>query len=223
MSQWARKRKAPAGFDTLEPTLDALRDELRDRMEDPVEGVKKAETLWPVHQINWQRSRYVYDMYYKYKKISKKVYDYCIEQKLVDAALIAKWKKRGYEKLCSTYVINPQNYPYGTTSKCRVPVTLEERDPNFRDHTTGCRGCFTGRGGYNNIFGNKYGQNLAKIQILREQQELEEGKDLWVGDKQVAEQLEQGSDEDEEEDEDEGGCVEATEEGQTAKRQKTQT
>lgn len=39
------------------------------------------------------RSRYVYDMYYIYHRISREVYDYCIEQKLVDAALIAKWKK----------------------------------------------------------------------------------------------------------------------------------
>jgi bud site selection protein 31 len=44
-----------------------------------------------------------------------------LDQKLVDAALIAKWKKPGYERLCSTYVINPSNYKFGTTSICRVP------------------------------------------------------------------------------------------------------
>ena len=41
--------------------------------------------------------------------------------KLVDAALIAKWKKPGYERLCSTYVINTKNYKFGTVSICRVP------------------------------------------------------------------------------------------------------
>ena len=44
-------------------------------------------------------SRYVYEMFYKYKKISREVYQYCLDQKLADAALIAKWKKPGYEKL----------------------------------------------------------------------------------------------------------------------------
>lgn len=53
------------------------------------------ESLWPVHQINWQKSRYIYDLYYKHKRIAKPVYDYCLKQKLVDAALIAKWKKPG--------------------------------------------------------------------------------------------------------------------------------
>lgn len=33
---------------------------------------------------------------------------------------MAKWKKPGYERLCSTYVINTKNYKFGTTSICRV-------------------------------------------------------------------------------------------------------
>jgi len=37
------------------------------------EGKRKTEALWPIHQINWQRSRYVFDMHFKYHKISKEV------------------------------------------------------------------------------------------------------------------------------------------------------
>ena len=116
-------------------------------------------------------------MYYTHHKISKKVYDYCIKNKLVDAALIAKWKKTGYERLCSTYVINSNNYKFGTTSICRVP--LKDRSPEqltAQDPTTGCRGCASGVGQPRNIFGNKYGQNLAAVQIAREKrmEELEE-------------------------------------------------
>lgn len=48
-------------------------------MNEPHEGKRKCEALWPVHQINWQRSRYVFDMYYRYKKISREVYDYCVQ------------------------------------------------------------------------------------------------------------------------------------------------
>jgi bud site selection protein 31 len=80
-----------------------------------------AESQWPVHQISWQRSRYIYDLYYTYNKISREVYDYCVNNKIVDPALIAKWKKPGYERLCSTYAINPRNYKFGTVSICRVP------------------------------------------------------------------------------------------------------
>lgn len=47
-------------------------------MNEQHEGKRKNEALWPVFQITWQRSRYVYDMHYVYKAISKDVLDYCI-------------------------------------------------------------------------------------------------------------------------------------------------
>jgi len=43
------------------------------------EGKRKNESLWPVHQINWQRSRYIFDMFYRYEKISREVYEYCVQ------------------------------------------------------------------------------------------------------------------------------------------------
>lgn len=46
-----------------------------------------------------------------------------LTQKLVDGPLMAKWKKPGYERLCSTYVINTKNYKFGTVSICRVSPT----------------------------------------------------------------------------------------------------
>eukprot|EP00934_Nitzschia_sp_Nitz4_P001816 Nitzschia sp. Nitz4//scaffold200_size39268//9127//10299//NITZ4_007612-RA/size39268-processed-gene-0.56-mRNA-1//-1//CDS//3329541274//1816//frame0 len=167
-----QKKAPPEGFASIvEPTLEALEHELRDQIKDTNEKKRKTESMWPVYQINWQKSRYIYDMYYTYHRISKQVYDYCIQQKLVDAALIAKWKKPGYERLCSTYVINPSNYKFGTTSICRVPLwDRSAEQKNAQDPTTGCLGCASGKGaGPRNIFGNKYGQYLAAVQIAREE------------------------------------------------------
>jgi len=163
-------RPPPPGYDTIEPVIEALENELRDKVKESNVNKRNSESIWPVHQINWQRTRYVYDMYYAYEKISKKVYDYCLKNKIADAGLIAKWKKPGYERLCSTYVINPQNYKFGTTSICRVP--LKDRGENAKtaqDPTTGCLGCASGKNaGPMNIFGNKYGQNLAAVQVARD-------------------------------------------------------
>ena len=172
MSKFARKGKQPAGFEYLEQTLEVLENELRDKINEPHEGKRRTESIWPVHQINWQRSRYVYDMHYKYGKVDEKVLDYCVRNKIVDGSLIAKWKKAGYERLCSTYVINTRNYNFGTVSICRVPPQSLGDDQVVECPTTGCRGCASG--GQRNIFGNKYGQSLAKIQILREQREQRE-------------------------------------------------
>ena len=169
MSKFGRsQKKPPAGFDYIEPTLKALEDELRDRVGESHKLYTKNEAQWPIHQINWQKSRYVYDMYYKYQRIDRRVYEYCINNKLIDAALISKWKKQGYERLCSTYVINPNNYKFGTVSLCRVPKQFLDEGTIVEDPTTGCNGCASGPGGEKNIFNNKYGQYLAAIQVARE-------------------------------------------------------
>lgn len=201
--RWNKKKAAPPGFEVVEPTLEVLENELRDKIKESNETKRKTESLWPVHQINWQKSRYIYDMYYTYGRISRQVYDYCIQQKLVDAALIAKWKKPGYERLCSTYVINPSNYKFGTTSICRVP--MRDRSPEARtaqDPTTGCLGCASGKGaGPRNIFGTKYGQYLAAVQIAREErlQKLEEKR-------QQEEQERKGDGGEEDDNDDETDC-----------------
>ncbi|CAE7644799.1 bud-31 [Symbiodinium microadriaticum] len=168
-------KQAPEGFDYVEPTLTALENELREKINEPHEGLRKTESQWPVHQINWQRSRYIFDMFYTYNRISREVYDYCIRNKLVDAGLIAKWKKPGYERLCSTYVINTRNYKFGTVSICRVPGHCLAPGTEIEDAVTGCRGCASGPGGNKNIFGNKYGQYLAAIQIARELKQASQG------------------------------------------------
>ena len=111
-------------------------------------------------------------MYYTYNRISREVYDYCITNKIVDAALIAKWKKTGYERLCSTYTINSKNYKFGTVSICRVPKQSLAPGTQIEDPVTGCRGCASGPGGEKNIFGNRYGQYLAAIQVAREARDL---------------------------------------------------
>ena len=151
---------------------------------EPHEGMRKSESQWPVHQINWQKSRYVYDMFYVYNRISREVYEYCIKNKIVDAALIAKWKKPGYERLCSTYVINPRTYKFGTVSICRVPKHCLAPGTVIEDAVTGCHGCASGSGGDKNIFGNKYGQYLAAIQIARE---AREGKERGTEDERESE------------------------------------
>ena len=161
-------------------------------MNEPHEGKRKVESLWPIHQINWQRSRYVYDMFYVHKKISREVYDFCIKNKIVDANLIAKWKKPGYERLCSTYVINAKNFNHGTVSICRVPRQYLSADQHVECQHAGCRGCASGAGGHTNIFGNKYGQYLAAIQVAREKRlEAEEA----AGEDELAKQAWQGEDE----------------------------
>ena len=166
MSRFAKRPSPPPGFDLLRPTLgasppappnpaDALADELRDRAAEHVQGNKAGEANWPIIQINWQRTRYVHEMFFKYGKISEDVYKYCCKHKLIDAALSAKWLEPGYERLCSLHAVDPKNHAFMTVSICRVPRQDLAQGTVVRNPFSGCRGCASGSAGVENIFGNK--------------------------------------------------------------------
>ena len=95
---WAKKRQAPAGHEYIKPVLDAMENELRNVVNQDASSLRKTEAQWPVHQINYQRTRYLYDMHFKYKKISRELLDWCVQQKLADGPLMQYWRRPGYER-----------------------------------------------------------------------------------------------------------------------------
>lgn len=55
------------------------------------------------------------------------LYDFCLQEKIADQNLIAKWKKQGYENLCCLRCIQTRDTNFGTSCICRVPKSkLEE-------------------------------------------------------------------------------------------------
>jgi bud site selection protein 31 len=76
-------------------------------------------------------------------------YDFLVREKVADGALISKWRKPGFEILCSMLAIQKNNHNFGTTSHCRVP--MRARAPQQRitpDVQTGCICCSSGDGRY---------------------------------------------------------------------------
>ena len=67
------RTKFPDGWEVVKDTLDEFERKMRDAIAEPHEGKRKAESLWPVMQINHQRSRYIYIKYFKEHAISKEV------------------------------------------------------------------------------------------------------------------------------------------------------
>ena len=139
------RKKAPAGFEKIEDALNDFERKMRDVENESHEGKRKVESLWPVFRLHHQRSRYVFDMYYGRKEISKELYDWCLKEKIADASLIAKWKKPGYEKLCCLRCIQTRDTNFGTACICRVPRKhLEAEGKVVSCQHCGCRGCASG-------------------------------------------------------------------------------
>ncbi|XP_071910029.1 protein BUD31 homolog 2-like isoform X2 [Coffea arabica] len=83
----------PEGWELIEPTLNELQAKMREAENDPNDNKRKCEALWPIFKIAHQKSRYVFDVYYRRKEISKELFDFCLDQGYADRNLIAKWKK----------------------------------------------------------------------------------------------------------------------------------
>lgn len=129
-------------------------------------GKRKAELNWKIHRIHWEKNRFIYDLMYVRKVMSKELvrwvaarvdtahtnhhlvqFDYLVREKFADGALIAKWRKPGYEILCSMLAIQKGGHNFKTTSLCRVP--LRQRAPQQRctpSVETGCISCASGDG-----------------------------------------------------------------------------
>ncbi|KAF8817806.1 G10 family protein, partial [Cardiosporidium cionae] len=134
-------KKTPEGFELIEPTLDFLNERMKEASRESHEGKRKCETLWPIFRLHHQRSRYIYDLYYKRKAISRELYDFCIREGYADAALIAKWKKQGYENLCCLKCIQTSDQNFGTTCICRVPMkSKDENRGSIQCVHCGCQG-----------------------------------------------------------------------------------
>ncbi|KAJ3048696.1 Component of the SF3b subcomplex of the U2 snRNP [Rhizophlyctis rosea] len=138
------RKEPPEGWDLIEPTLEELNRKMREAENESHEGKRKVEALWPIFRLHHQRSRYIYDIFYRRKAISRELYDYCLKEGYADANLIAKWKKTGYEKLCCLRCMQPRDTNYGTTCICRVPKDNLEEGKIIECLHCGCRGCASG-------------------------------------------------------------------------------
>jgi len=116
-----RTKNFPEGWEDIEPTVREFEKQMKDAENAPMDAQSKVETLWRIHRLHHQRSRYIYELYYVKKEITRDLYDFLLREKYADGLLIAKWKKNGYEKLCCLQCVASRDTNYGGVCICRVP------------------------------------------------------------------------------------------------------
>ncbi|AET38210.1 U2 snRNP complex subunit BUD31 Ecym_2488 [Eremothecium cymbalariae DBVPG len=141
----------PPGFENVKETLDDFDRQLKELQTDSAKASRLSaranEPAWQVFRITHERSRYIYNLFYRRKAISRQLYRWLLNNRYADRHLIAKWKKRGYEKLCCIPCIQQTETQYGSTCICRVPrATLEKNSVDgvttFKNCShCGCSGC----------------------------------------------------------------------------------
>ena len=142
--QTSKSKPPPPGWDDIEEVLEDIQRRMRDAENEPHEGKRRNESLWAVIRLDHQRSRYIFDNHYKKKTISKELYEWLIKQGWANAALIAKWKKPGYDDLCCVSCIQSTNFAHGGACICRVPRKNLEKGKAIECSHCGCHGCAGG-------------------------------------------------------------------------------
>ncbi|EGG21691.1 putative RNA splicing factor [Cavenderia fasciculata] len=133
------RKKYPEGWANVQLTLDEFQIKMREVENESHEGKKKNELMWGIFKIHHQRSKYIYELFYKKREISRELYEFCLNEGYADKNLIAKWKKLGYERLCCLKCIQTKENS-GSTCICRVPREKLEEEKTIECQSCGCKG-----------------------------------------------------------------------------------
>lgn len=143
----SKRKQLPEGWDLVEPTMLEFEERMREAVNESHEAKRVNEATWNITRIHYERNRYIFDVYHKRRLISKELYDCLVKSKLADQNLIAKWKKPGYEFLCSLQAISTNDTTYGTVGNCRVPLKMrnpQQWGPNVKTGCVSCASCDRG-------------------------------------------------------------------------------
>ncbi|KAA8497002.1 Protein BUD31-like 1 [Porphyridium purpureum] len=132
------QKTAPADVQALQDLFERHDAAVRVLMEEDISKKMRAELQWGVHRANYEKNRSIYE-----RGVSERGMRYLVKHNLVDAKLIAKWKKPGYERLCSTAAVTTSNTNMGTVSICRVPLRCRQPEQVRPSVLTGCVTCAT--------------------------------------------------------------------------------
>ncbi|GIL45603.1 hypothetical protein Vafri_2792 [Volvox africanus] len=147
MSLRRKLKKPPEGWELIEEVIEDFEQQLKEAVNEEHEGKRKTELTWKIHRLHWEKNRFIYDLMYQRKVMSKELFEWLVREKVADGALIAKWRKPGYEILCSMLAIQKGNHNFGTTSHCRVPLRARAKQQRITpDVQTGCISCASGDG-----------------------------------------------------------------------------
>jgi bud site selection protein 31 len=66
-------KRAPQGYDLIADVLEDFETQMRDAVNEDHEGKRKNECTWKIHRLHWEKNRFIYDLMYVRKVMSKEL------------------------------------------------------------------------------------------------------------------------------------------------------
>lgn len=85
----------------IEEVIEDFEQQLKDAVADDAEGKRKAEASWKIHRIHWEKNRFIYDLMYVRKVMSRELVSCCSDHSCgalcLDAAVAILIMPQHYE------------------------------------------------------------------------------------------------------------------------------
>lgn len=68
-----KNKKPPAGWELIEEVVEDFEAQLKEAVNEEHEGRRKNELTWKIHRIHWEKNRFIYDLMYVRKVMSREL------------------------------------------------------------------------------------------------------------------------------------------------------
>ncbi len=66
-----KNKKAPEGWELIEEVVEDFEQQMKDAVAEEHEGKRRNELTWKIHRIHWEKNRFIFDLMYKRKVMSR--------------------------------------------------------------------------------------------------------------------------------------------------------
>lgn len=68
-----KNKRIPEGWELIEEVIEDFEQQMKEAVNEEHEGKRKAECTWKIHRIHWEKNRFIYDLMYVRKVMSREL------------------------------------------------------------------------------------------------------------------------------------------------------
>lgn len=72
-----KNKKPPEGWELIEEVIEDFEGQMKEAVNEEHEGRRKNELAWKIHRIHWEKNRFIFDLMYQRKVMSKELVRLC--------------------------------------------------------------------------------------------------------------------------------------------------
>ena len=72
-----KNKKPPEGWELIEEVIEEFEGQMKEAVNEEHEGRRKNELAWKIHRIHWEKNRFIFDLMYQRKVMSKELVSNC--------------------------------------------------------------------------------------------------------------------------------------------------